>query len=120
MPGESFVDALVRGVPRVDMFSSGKPDRSGQCFFVGLVGGLQGCVESAQRIDGARTHVAMNDDVAGMRRVIAHMGGERSVITGGQTVRFWTWRTRIEAPRGDGYAIFLCIPSATVWIKPRA
>jgi hypothetical protein len=72
MPGESLVDALVRGVPRVDMFSPGKPDRSGQRFFVGLVAGLQGCVESAQRIDGARTHLAMHDDIAGMGDGAAH------------------------------------------------
>jgi len=70
--GDPLKDAVVVRVPRIQMFTSSKPRRVGDGFFVRRVRELQGAVESTQHIDGRRMHFAMDDDVAGMREGITH------------------------------------------------
>jgi hypothetical protein len=88
--GKTLEDLPVVGVPRIEMFPAGTPYRSGQCFFVRLAKTPRAPIPPPQHIDGRRMHLPLHDHVARVWKPLVHRGGERTVITGRQTVRFWT------------------------------
>ena len=74
MLNDTLEDLLVARVPDIDLLAPGMACRMGKGFLGRAAEELKRSIQSAQHIDGRRMHLAMHDDVARARKVVAHIG----------------------------------------------